>query len=302
VSRSNRARSERQRAGGRGSEGEGERQRAGGRGPEGEGKRQRAGGRGSTWVLHVAADLEEVNRHWADLSAAGTLGAAEVDGRTDVYFPTRVADLGLIGAWEEIPDQDWHALWREGLTPVRAGRWTVTPSWHATGTDTELVIDPGQAFGTGHHETTVACLEALDDLPLAGWRLLDLGTGTAILAIAAARRGADVVAVDLDPLAVHAAQENAERNGVRLDVRLGSIDAVDGERFDVVVANLDSATLASLAPGLAALLSADGHLFASGVGNARASHVVNALRDAGLKVSATAGHEWSLLRARPEVV
>jgi ribosomal protein L11 methyltransferase len=243
-----------------------------------------------------------VNRHWADLSAAGTLGAAELDGRTDVYFPTRVADLGLTGAWEEIPDQDWHARWREGLTPVRAGRWTVTPSWHATGADTELVIDPGQAFGTGHHETTVTCLEALDDLPLAGRRLLDLGTGTAILAIAAARRGADVVAVDLDPLAVHAAQENAERNGVRLDVRLGGIGTVDGERFDVVVANLDSATLTGLAPGLAALLSAGGHLIASGVGNARASHVVDALRNAGLNVSATTGHEWSLLRARPEVV
>jgi ribosomal protein L11 methyltransferase len=260
-----------------------------------------AGGRGSTWVLHVAADLEDVNLHWADLRAAGTLGAAEVDGQTDVYFPMRVPDLGLTGEWEEIADQDWHARWRQALTPVRAGRWTVTPSWHATGADTELVIDPGQAFGTGHHETTVACLRALDDLPLAGLRVLDLGTGTALLAIAAARRGADAVAVDVDPLAVDAAQANAERNGVRLDVRLGSIEAVDGERFDIVVANLDSATLTRLAPGLAALLSADGHLIASGVGNQRAAQVIDALRGADLVVTAATGHEWTLLRARPEV-
>jgi ribosomal protein L11 methyltransferase len=268
----------------------------------GEGERSEPGGRGSTWVLHVAADLDEVNRHWADLTAAGTLGAAEVDGRTDVYFPRRVPDLALTGEWEEIGDQDWHVRWREGLTPVRAGRWTVTPSWHATGADDELVIDPGQAFGTGHHETTVACLRALDEIALRGMRVLDVGTGTAVLAIAAVRRGAHVVAVDVDPLAIDAARVNAERNGVPVDARLGGVEAVDGERFDVVVANLDSATLIRLAPDLAALLSAGGQLIASGVGNPRATEVAAALRAAGLETSATSGDEWALIRARREVV
>jgi ribosomal protein L11 methyltransferase len=267
------------------------------RDPDVPAERQRAGGRGATWVLHVAADLDEVNRRWAALTAAGMLGAAEVDGRTDVYFPTHVAGLALPGEWEEIPDQDWHARWREGLTPVRAGRWTITPSWHATGADTELVVDPGQAFGTGHHETTVACLRALDNTTLAARRVLDLGTGTAVLAIACARRGARVVAVDVDPLAADAARDNAERNDVAVDVRLGGIETVDGERFDVVVANLDSATLILLAHRLATVLTADGELIASGVGNPRAGAVAEALRGAGLRVSVRTGDEWALLRA-----
>jgi ribosomal protein L11 methyltransferase len=251
----------------------------------------------STWVLRVAADLEEVNRHWADLAAAGTLGAAEVDGCTDIYFPRRVHDLALTGRWEEIPDQDWHARWREGLQPVRVGRWTVTPPWLATGNDDELLIDPGQAFGTGHHETTTACLRALHNMPLAGRRVLDLGTGTGILGIAAARRGAFVVAADVDPLAIAAAHANAEGNGTRLDVRQGGIDTVTGERFDVVVANLDSATLMRLAKDLAALLSAEGVLIASGTSNSRAAAVAGALRAAGLQTTTTTGAEWSLLRA-----
>jgi ribosomal protein L11 methyltransferase len=256
----------------------------------------------STWVLHVAADLDEVNRHWADLAAAVTLGAAEVDGHTDVYFPRRVPDLALTGEWEEIPDQDWHARWREGLRPVKVGRWTVTPPWQATGGAGELLINPGQAFGTGHHETTTACLRALDDMPLARRRVLDLGTGTGILAIAAARRGARVVALDIDPLAIDAARANAERNDTHLDVRLGGIDTVSGQRFDVVVANLDSATLIRLATDLAALLSGDGVLIASGVGNPRAGAVASALRAAGLQVTTTTGQEWSLLHARPRPI
>jgi ribosomal protein L11 methyltransferase len=260
------------------------------------GEQSETGGRGSTWVLHVAADLDEVNRHWGDLSAAGMLGTVEVDGRTDVYFPHRVADLDLTGEWEEIPDQDWHARWREGLTPVQAGRWVITPSWQASGSDAELVIDPGQAFGTGHHETTSACLRALDDLPLEGRRVLDLGTGTGILAIAAARRGAHVLAVDVDPLAIDAAHANAKRNGVSLEVRLGDIEVVGDARFDVVVANLDTATLIDLATNLADVIAADGMLIASGVGNDQATRVAGALHHAGWRVSITSGAEWSLLR------
>jgi ribosomal protein L11 methyltransferase len=261
------------------------------------GAREAAGSRSPTWVLHVAADADEVNHHLAELRAAGMLGTAEVDGRTDVYFPRQVVDLDLAGTWEAIPDRDWHTQWREGLTPVTAGRWTITPPWHATGATGEVVIDPGQAFGTGHHETTVWCLRALDDVAVEGRRVLDLGTGSGVLAIAAARRGARVVAVDIDPLAVEATVVNAQRNGTRIDVRLGNVGAVVGERFDVVVANLDSATLKRLAVALAALLVGNGTLIASGIGNENIAAVARAMRDAGLQVATTGGAEWSLLLA-----
>lgn len=248
------------------------------------------------WVLHLDADLDEVNRHWAELTAAGILGAAEVDGRATVYFADRVDGLALPGRWEHLADRDWHERWRAGLTPVRAGRWTATPSWLATGAADELVIDPGQAFGTGHHETTTACLEALDAIPLAGRTLLDVGTGSGVLAIAAALSGATVTAVDTDPLAVEAAIANADRNGVRMTVAYGSVDLV-ARSFDVVVANLDSATLAALAVGLRDVMAPHATLIASGVVNERSDEARAALEDVELDVVATPGDEWTLLRA-----
>lgn len=252
----------------------------------------------ATWVLHVDDDLDEVNRHWSELTDAGMVGAAEVDGRSCVYFPERVDGLGLRGRWEQVPERDWHERWRAGLTPVRAGRWTVTPSWRATGDADELVIDPGQAFGTGHHETTLSCLAALDRLELRGRTLLDVGTGTGVLAIAAARAGATATGVDTDPLAIEAATANAARNAVPVEVVAGGIDAVAGRRFDVVVANLDSDALQSVAGRLRAALADEGLLLGSGVSNERAGEVTAALRAAGLDVDATAGVEWSLLRGR----
>jgi ribosomal protein L11 methyltransferase len=251
---------------------------------------------GGHWLLHLDADLDEVNRHWAVLTAAGMTGAAEVGGRATVYFADRVDTLALSGRWEYLADRDWNARWRAGLTPVQAGRWTVTPSWLATGAPDELVIDPGQAFGTGHHETTSACLEALDGIPLRGLALLDVGTGTGVLAIAAALAGATVTAVDTDTLAVEAATANAARNGADVSVAHGSVDLVRGRIFDVVVANLDSAALAALARPLHDVLAPHGTLIAGGVGNERCDEVRVALEGAGLEVVATPGDAWTLLR------
>lgn len=249
------------------------------------------------WVLHVDTDLDEVNRHWAELAAAGMVGAAEIDGRAAVYFTERVAVLSLRGRWEHVPDRDWHRRWRAGLTPVRAGRWTVTPSWLATGADDEVVIDPGQAFGTGHHETTALCLEALAATRLHDRTVLDVGTGSGVLAIAAARAGATVTAVDTDPLAVEAATANADRNRVRVTFVHGGVEHVAGRTFDVVVANLDSTTLATLAPALRDVVAPGGTLLASGVGNERSSEVDGALAAAGLHPIATHARAWTLLRA-----
>jgi ribosomal protein L11 methyltransferase len=252
-----------------------------------------------TWALHVDTDLEEVNRHWVALDAAGMRGAAEVQGQAIVYFDERPDHAPLAGRWERVVERDWHERWRAGLTAVRAGRWTVTPSWLATGADEELVIDPGQAFGTGDHETTAGCLHALDRMSLAGRTLLDVGTGTGVLAIAAARAGATVTAVDVDPLATTAARDNARRNRVVIDIATTGLDGVVGQTFDVVVANLDSATLMTNANALRQVLNEGGRLVAGGVSNPRSDEVRAALTAAGLTVTVEPGAEWSLLRARP---
>ena len=130
-----------------------------------------------------------------------------------------------------------------------------------------IEIDPGMAFGTGQHPTTAMCLRALEELVHPGMRVLDLGCGTGILAIAAAKLGAEaVVAVDVDPNAVRAASENAAANGVgsAVDVREGTLTSDDGERFDIIVANISGLTLERLAPELSSGLARGGSLVTSG--------------------------------------
>jgi len=140
------------------------------------------------------------------------------------------------------------------------------------------------AFGTGLHPTTQQALEALSTLPLEGKSVLDVGTGSGILAIAAAKRGASpVVAVDVDPLAVEAARENADRNGVAIPVGSGSAADVPG-RFDFVIANIVSAVLQQIASDLVARLAPRGTLVLAGIAEPSEAPTRDAFVRAGLKV------------------
>lgn len=265
----------------------------------------------SAWALHTDAPLEEVNRLLPTLEAAGVLGLVEENGMTTVYLPTPVDDLPLAGRWEAVADVDWSAAWKAGLDPVTVGAVTVAPPWAARPGD--LVVDPGQVFGTGHHETTTACLDALQRLGAPGasvealasgasrleCSVLDVGTGSGVLAIAAARLGAPaVVAVDTDPASVAASRHNAEANGAAVDVRQGSVDAVGG-RFGLVLANLDTATVTRLAAELVDRVAPGGALVVSGVSNERAEEAAAALRAAGAAPATHQGREWTTLVARP---
>ncbi len=254
-----------------------------------------------SWRFVTAVDLEAASVHLPALEAAGLSGMTEEHGTTTLWFPDRVADLPLDGAWEPVPDVDWNAAWKAGITPVTVGRITIVPPWLPAPDDAELVIviDPGMAFGTGHHETTTACLAALQEVPLAGRRVLDVGTGTGILAMAAALLGADdVQAVDVDPDAVAIARDNAAAHGGGVAVHEGSVEAAAAGHYDVVVANLDARTLPAMAPALAARLASGGTLIASGIGNDFAETIAAALQDRGLGAEVRPGREWALLVAR----
>lgn len=255
-----------------------------------------------TWVLRTALSTDELNLHLAALEAAGLLGIEEQDGRASAYFADR-ADLAVPGEWERVPDRDWNAEARKHLTAVRVGGLVVTPPWitEPPAEGVRVVIDPAQAFGTGHHETTTGCLAALQELQLAGRSVLDVGTGSGVLAIAAALLGAGpITAIDNDPLAVEATVQNAAANGVVVDARLATPDQVDGV-FEVVIANLDTATVNVVARDLAARLAPGGTLVASGVSVPRMDEGVAALEAAGLVVWARPGQEWVLLSARHAV-
>jgi ribosomal protein L11 methyltransferase len=175
----------------------------------------------------------------------------------------------------EREEEDWANAWKEHFRPVRAGRRTViAPPWHDYSPESEndlvVVLDPGMAFGTGTHPSTRLCLMALEDHLQAGDAVLDVGTGSGVLAIAAVKLGAKKVdAVDIEPVAIRSTLENAQRNGVadRLSVSLGSVDdaARPASTYDIVVANIISRILVELASGLAAGTRPGGLLILSGV-------------------------------------
>jgi ribosomal protein L11 methyltransferase len=179
--------------------------------------------------------------------------------------------LGLTGSIAEVAEEDWSETWKKDLAPFAIGRVFVRFSWTAgaappPGT-TEVVLDPGMAFGTGTHPTTALCLAALDRLLAAapGADVLDVGTGSGLLAIAAKKLGARrVVGTENDAVALRVAEENAARNGVSLELRHDPPERVPG-RFPLVVANILANTLVALAPGLAARLAPGGTLLLSGI-------------------------------------
>lgn len=215
--------------------------------------------------------------------------------------------------WQHEPVVDHLAAWRESTPVVEAGRIDVVPHHHA---DTHrvaagrqrILLDPGQAFGSGHHATTSGCLEALsrlaNDGELAGRRVLDIGTGTGILAIAARLLGAGpVLGVDTDPEAITMAARNAADNGVKVDLRVGTVGGgqagTGGAVHDVVLANLLTHTLVDLADDLAAATRTGGWLVASGVGQARGDMVADALRRAGfVDIEVRTHDDWVVLVGR----
>jgi ribosomal protein L11 methyltransferase len=209
-----------------------------------------------------------------------------------------------------VREADWAEAWKSHFPVLRVGRrLVIRPTWRRHRRqpgDVVLSLDPGMAFGTGLHPTTRLCLAALETLADEGRlgggvgagtgrsgsaRVLDVGCGSGILAIAAGKLGArDLLGVDTDPIAVESTLANARLNGLtrRIRVRQGSVPT--GERpFEVVLANLIASLLVQLAPALRDELAPGGRIIASGIFRDREAEVVAAFRGAGL----TLGRRWA---------
>lgn len=200
-----------------------------------------------------------------------------------------------------IADQDWLAEWKKGYEPVEIGnRMIVSPSWkrdQVAGTDRIIIqIDPGMAFGTGTHETTRGCLEMLEK----HWRggsLLDVGTGTCILAIAAIKLhpGSIVTGFDVDPEAITVAEENATINcvGDEIELEVNRLSSYAGRQFDVVVANLTADVIIPLAGEFPEVIKPGGMLIVSGILTEQGDEVLEALRSEGFEmIEAKPDGEW----------
>ncbi len=224
-----------------------------------------------------------------------------------VYVPTPLGDAVAAAARaiagpdavappEPVPEADWSEAWKRELAPLEiSSRLVVRPPFAshplADGQD-EVVIEPRQAFGTGAHASTWLALELIDQRLAArpGGRMLDVGCGSGVLALAALRLGAErAVALDLDPLAPREAAENARRNGLgdRLEVLLGPVAALAGRGFELVAANL---LRRELEPELAAItgrVASGGALVLAGLLATERAGVERALADRGFRVAAS---------------
>ncbi|MBS1810206.1 MAG: 50S ribosomal protein L11 methyltransferase [Acidobacteria bacterium] len=191
-----------------------------------------------------------------------------------------------------IADQDWLAEWKKGYEPVLIGqKLLVTPSWKREQTNAGervvVQIDPGMAFGTGTHETTRGCLELLEKY-WHGGSLLDVGTGTGILAIAAVKLypGSHVVGFDIDPEAIDVANENAEINTAldELHFEVNKLSSFHGQSFDLVLANLTADVIVPLAADFPQVMKAGGVLIVSGILREQGDEVCAALGAQGFQV------------------
>ncbi len=221
---------------------------------------------------------------WGDTDAIGLF-----DAETDMALVIAGLEAcpllgsGFAHKIEQIEDKDWEREWMDNFHPMRFGqRLWICPSWRDVPDPdaVNVMLDPGLAFGTGTHPTTSLCLSWLDGLDLEGKTVIDFGCGSGILAIAALKLGAaSAIGIDIDPQAIQASRDNAQRNGVsdRLSLYLPH-EQPENLSADVVVANILAGPLRELAPLIGVLPVKGGHLGLSGVLASQAESVCEAYR------------------------
>ena len=269
----------------------------------------------------IAAALSEL--YWPEPEAIGLFTHDERNWDVEITFRGRPDKDALVNflkdhdvedftlSFKEIPDLDWVSMSQAVLHPVRAGRFLVHGGHdraQAHGSCWAIEIDAGQAFGTAHHGSTTGCLMALDDLAKRErvQKVLDIGTGTGVLAIAAARVwNASVFATEIDPVAAEIAERNAELNAVRSHVRVITADGLKHpliraqSPYDLITANILAVPLVAMAHSIARALRRGGIVVLSGITREQARRVAAAYGAAGLtRLHCYEVSEWVTLTLR----
>ena len=299
--------------------------------------------KGQSWKVTLpctkaeAESLQDDLLQFASLESPPVLMTSEPDParpddwRLDAYFEGEpdAEELALLQSMvpsaagvapvvEKLPDEDWVTLSQAGLEPIAAGRFFVHTPAHRDAVPADAIaleIDAGRAFGTGQHETTTGCLLALDRLRTTGANfsdMLDLGTGTGLLAFAAMRLwpAARAAASDIDPVSIEVTEENAAINAVKLGRARGQLElmvaaGMEHPRlkarapYDLIIANILAGPLIDLAPSVAQTLAPGGRLILAGLLDHQADKVAAAYRRQGLMLASTITRgDWPTLVMR----
>ena len=272
-----------------------------------------------TWLsVRVRAPAEDREAVVALLFEMGSMGVQEDGDTLATHFPppieqevvarrVRTVSPGSAIEMADTPDIDWSERWRDRIVSHEVGSLIVSPPWLAHPDDAErtIIIDPGMAFGTGDHETTRGVIRLMARIVQPGDIVADLGAGSAVLAIAAAKLGARrVVAIELDPDAIENAEQNVIRNGV--DDRVAVLEGDAGVmlpllgRFQLILVNIISSVITQLLPAIRDGLAPDGAVVLSGVLIAESSALKDVLARAGWSIVAedVEGEWWSAIARR----
>lgn len=282
------------------------------------------------WVDVCIHDNLDVGELLSRLDDATVQGAWEDDGgKVHLYWAEAywneerlsalrlaLADLAESGQGQSlsvtpVPAQDWNETWARSVKPLRIGRFVIRPSWEPAPLgprDLEIILDPKQAFGTGHHATTRMLLEWLQQDIHGGERILDVGAGSAILAMAAVKLGAtSAIGIEIDPVAVDCAREYVEQNrlGDHIDIRCGTLADLPTERrqsVDLILANLDRQTVLTLAEDLTSVASGGARVLVSGILLEQESEIVERFSSLGLACVSRRDEEgWVMMQfLKPE--
>jgi len=255
-----------------------------------------------SWISLRVVPAREPEAAIAALFAAGAQGVHEDAAAFVTHFPpetdveavsaaVRMADPGASVTVGRAADIDWSEAWKNLLSVQTVGDLRISPPWLADGLDPArtIVVDPGMAFGTGDHPTTRSVIRLMQRMPVVDIRVADLGAGSAVLAIAAAKLGARMVtAVELDPDAIGNAIENVERNGVA-----NIVHVIEGDALvllpllapvEMILANIVSSVHFELLPEMASALTAGGRAVLSGILSGERETMCDRLKDTGWAV------------------
>lgn len=237
-------------------------------------------------------------RLWGDTDVVGLYDATtDMDLVIEQIKSSTLLDKDFAYKIEQLEDKDWEREWMENFHPMHFGKklW-VCPTWRDVPDPNAInvMLDPGLAFGTGTHATTALCLKWLEQQDLSGKTVIDFGCGSGILAIAAIKLGAkEVIGVDIDPQAILASRDNAQRNNVSNQLNLFlAKDQPENLSADIVVANILAGPLRDLAPIIKGLVKTNGQIALSGILDEQAESVAKCYRDEFTIDPITEQDEW----------